>query len=252
MSESKVEWFRVLGIPISAVSPAMVSRAVLEWSKDGVGRFIAVRDSASLMLCSESSQLRALHEDASLVLPDGMPIAWIGKWRGLNLQRTTGPDIFELVMRDGVAVGIKHFLYGGKPGVAEELANTIAQRIPGVQVVGIETPPFRELTEQEAAEIRKKIIASGADVVWVGISSPKQELWMHKNFKHLKQTLIGVGAAFDFHTGRVTRAPKWVQTIGFEWIFRLTQEPKRLWRRYLILVPQFLWRVFRSSFQDPK
>ena len=239
--------YTVLGIPISATNPQSAMSHVLGWVNDDVGRFICVREVSSLMVCKNDPYLLALHSDASLVFPDGMPLVWIGKKRGFDVQRTCGPDFMELMMASSVERNLKHYLFGGKPGVVEKLADKIRGRYPGVDIVGKETPPFRTMTELEKEATRQRILNSGADIVWVGISSPKQDVWMHENFRQLSQTLIGVGAAFDFLSGEVNRAPVWMQRLGLEWLSRLYSEPRRLWRRYLILAPKFVWQVFREK-----
>jgi N-acetylglucosaminyldiphosphoundecaprenol N-acetyl-beta-D-mannosaminyltransferase len=242
-SRSLPECYRVLGIPVSVLTEELAEDYVNDWAKDNIGRFIAVRDVPSLTAASEDTELKNLHELASLVFPDGMPLVLIGKWRGLPVKRVCGPDFMNRMMKSSGETGLRHYLYGGKPGVVEKLVSAIKKKYPDVRIVGIETPPFREKTEDEEAATLRRIVDSGADVVWVGISSPKQDRWMYRNYKSLPQTLIGVGAAFDFLSGEVLRAPVWMQRTSLEWLFRLMSEPKRLWRRYLIVVPRFLWRV---------
>lgn len=253
-SLSRTRSYRVLGIPISATSPADTLRAIQTWAGDRQGRFICLREVASLMACRENPDLMNLHFDADLVLPDGMPLVWIGKWRGFDVQRTCGPDLFDLVCRTSAGTGLKHYFYGGKEGVAEQLARNCRSRYPGIRIAGFECPPFRPLTPEEDAAAVARIKASGADIVWVGVSSPKQDKWMRDHVAQLPQTLIGVGAAFDFHTGAVRRAPVWMQSCGLECLFRLCCEPRRLWRRYLILAPKFLLLLSMSRFfpdRDP-
>lgn len=239
--------YDVLGIPVAVTTLDETTGLIVNWSRDAVGRFICVREVASLMACIDNPELVKLHHDAALVVPDGMPFVWIGKMKGLPVERTCGPDLFDRVCRMSPDVGLKHYFYGGKENVAETLANVCRDRYPGIQIVGWECPPFRPLTEEEERAAVARIIDSGADVVWVGISSPKQDIWMHKHYGSLSQTLIGVGAAFDFHSGAVKRAPRWMQRHGLEFLHRLYSEPRRLWRRYLVLAPAFVWRVAISE-----
>jgi N-acetylglucosaminyldiphosphoundecaprenol N-acetyl-beta-D-mannosaminyltransferase len=233
--------FDVLGIPISATTLKETATLVNEWASDKKGRYICVREVASLMASRDDPDLVQLHHEAALVVPDGMPLVWIGKRRGYDIERTCGPDLFDLICRQSPQSGLKHYFYGGKEGVAEKLTQVCRSRYPGIQIVGHECPPFRPLTPEEDAAVINRITASGADVVWVGISSPKQDVWMRDHVNKLPQTMIGVGAAFDFHTGEVKRAPKWMQKRGLESVYRLFSEPRRLWRRYLILAPKFVW-----------
>ncbi len=238
--------YSVLGVPISAVDPGRATAAIEAWANDDIGRYVCVRDVASLMACRKDPVLLGLHHRASMVVPDGMPLVWIGRRRGMDVERTCGPDLLDLVCSRSPRTGLKHFFYGGKPGVADKLASVMRKRYPGISVVGTHCPPFRDLSELERAEVIAKIRKSGADVVWVGISSPKQDLWMHEMVGALPQTLIGVGAAFDFHSGEVRRAPVFMQRNGLEWLHRLCSEPRRLWRRYLIQAPTFVWLVMTS------
>lgn len=241
----------VLGIPLSVTNLNQAADCIEQWAGDDQGRFVCIRDVASLTAMSDDPDLAALHNEASMVTPDGMPLVLLGKLRGLPVERTCGPDLIDLVCARSVGAGLKHYFYGGKEGVAERLARVFAAKYPGMKVVGYECPPFRRLTEAEDAACVARIKASGADVVWVGISSPKQDIWMREHYRRLSQTLIGVGAAFDFHAGTVRRAPRWMQRSGLEWLFRLLSEPRRLWRRYLVLAPKFVWRVLAEGI-DPR
>jgi N-acetylglucosaminyldiphosphoundecaprenol N-acetyl-beta-D-mannosaminyltransferase len=242
-----MQTYDVLGVPITVTSPQHACSTILGWANDTQGRFVCVRDVASLMAIVESPAIAELHNYAAMITPDGAPIALIGKLRGYAVQRTCGPDLIDLVCEQSVPAGISHFFFGGKEGVARDLAKRFTIKYPGLRVAGYECPPFGEMDEQELLETRERIRASGAHILWVGMSSPKQDIWMYENFRYLPVTQIGVGAAFDFHTGAVKRAPRWMQKHMLEWAYRLASEPRRLWRRYLILAPRFVWRVLRSS-----
>lgn len=233
--------YDVLGVPVSVTAPMRAAKSIEHWAKDGTGRFVCVRDVASLMAMRGDPKFSQLHREAAMVTPDGMPLAVIGKLRGLPVERTCGADLMDLVLSRSPQTGLKHYFYGGKSGTAERLAQIFSAKYPGIRIVGYESPPFRPLSEEEDKAITARIAASGADVVWIGISSPKQDVWMRDHYKRLPQTLIGVGAAFDYHSDAVRRAPKWMQKSGLEWLHRLLSEPKRLWRRYLILAPRFVF-----------
>ena len=243
--------FDVLGVPVSATSIPDATDRILDWKNDQTGRFVCIREVPSLMCAVDDPALAALHYEASMVTPDGMPLVVMGKKAGMEVSRTSGADLFVNVVDKGRAVGLKHYLYGGAEGVADALADELRRRFPGAEIVGTECPPFRALTAEEAEATREAIRRSGADMVWVGISSPKQEFWMHANYKQLPATLVGVGAAFDFLTGRVKRAPLWMQKSGLESVHRLMSEPRRLWRRYLILAPRFVWLAFICGNRRP-
>lgn len=239
--------FDVLGVPISDVTLPGAAAILEEWSGDQVGRFVCVRDVASLMAIAENPEISELHSEAAMIVPDGMPLVFLGRRRGLCVERVCGPDLFEEMIRRSPRNGLRHFFFGGKDGVAERLAETMRARFPGALIVGSATPPFRQMTAEETADIHRRIKDSGADIVWVGLSSPKQDVWMWRNYRSLSQTLIGVGAAFDFHSGEVKRAPSWMQKSGLEWAHRLASEPRRLWRRYLVTAPRFVARVLKED-----
>ena len=238
--------FDAMGTPIAATSIAEVAGLVRQWAKDGLGRFIGVRDVASTVALHNDPALHDIGAKAALNLPDGMPIVWLGKLRGHRLERTCGPDLMDHLLRSSGDGSLSHFFLGGKEGVAERLAERYRNAVPGLRIVGCHTPPFRPMTPDENAKVLTAIKTSGADIVWLGISSPKQDIWMRDNVDQLSQTLIGVGAAFDFLSGEVRRAPVWMQKSGLEWLFRLLSEPRRLWRRYFILAPQFVWHSARA------
>lgn len=235
--------YDVLGVPVSATTLDSASGAIANWAKDDIGRCVFIRDVHGVMQAQDDVQLMQLHHQAAMVTPDGMPLVWLGRKAGFDVSRTCGPDLMERVLANSPMTGLKHFFYGGKPGVAEQLKSAFERRYPGLDVVRTDTPPFRPLSPDELTEVARDINESGADVVWVGLSTPKQEHLMHALVPQVRATLIGVGAAFDFHTGAVKRAPHWMRGVGLEWSWRLASEPRRLWRRYLVMAPRFVWMI---------
>ncbi len=189
--------------------------------------------------------LRAAHRRALLVTPDGMPLVWLGRRHGhRGTTRVYGPDLMLAVCDAGRAVGLRHYFYGGAPGVAERLRDRLTARFPGLEVVGTFTPPYRELTAEEFAAFQADVAARRPDLVWVGLGTPKQEKFADAAAPRLDAAaLVTVGAAFDFLSGRVPQAPRWMQRSGLEWLHRLAAEPRRLWRRYLVLNPLFVLRL---------
>jgi N-acetylglucosaminyldiphosphoundecaprenol N-acetyl-beta-D-mannosaminyltransferase len=160
------------------------------------------------------------------------------------VERVYGPDLMLAVCDAGRATGLRHYFYGGGPGVAAELAQKMTERFPGLIVAGIFTPPFRELNANEFAAMKANVADTRPDIIWVGLSTPKQERFMAAHAKSLATgLLVGVGAAFDFHTGRVRQAPRWIQRSGCEWLFRCCMEPRRLVPRYLKTNPRFLFHI---------
>ncbi len=175
-------------------------------------------------------------------LPDGIPAVWVGRLKGMKkMERCYGPSFFELVMKGTSKGSAPYYLCGGKPGVADQLAGVCASRFGNKQCVGVFSPPFRDMSNSEWIELANSIESSCAKVVWIGLSTPKQELFAADLAKRVKVNfIITIGAAFDFHTGRLKQAPKWIQAMGLEWLFRLVVEPKRLLGRYAVVVPTFL------------
>jgi N-acetylglucosaminyldiphosphoundecaprenol N-acetyl-beta-D-mannosaminyltransferase len=196
------------------------------------------------------ASFRRILNHSWLTTPDGMPLVWLGP-RGVT--RVYGPDLLHAVCDEGRIVGLRHFFYGGNPGVVQELQHRLTGQFPGLQVVGTYTPPFRPLTAEEWSEFSGLVRDTRPDVIWVGISTPKQERFMAEAWPKLEAgVLIGVGAAFDFFSGRVRQAPRWMQRSGLEWLFRLCMEPRRLAGRYLRTNPRFIAGVILQKLRIRK
>jgi N-acetylglucosaminyldiphosphoundecaprenol N-acetyl-beta-D-mannosaminyltransferase len=195
-----------------------------------------------VMVAQEDEPTRRAAQDATLVVPDGQPLVWALRALGHKASRVYGPDLMAKYCERSAKTGVRMYLYGGRSqGALVELALRLRRRFPGLQIVGGYSPPFRPLTDDERQWVIDDINGSGADVVWVGIGQPKQEIWMREMRDVLEPPmLVGVGAAFDFHAGLVPQAPSWMQNTGLEWVFRLAQEPRRLWRRYVRYNPRFV------------
>jgi N-acetylglucosaminyldiphosphoundecaprenol N-acetyl-beta-D-mannosaminyltransferase len=238
--------FNVLGTGVSALSLEQARDLVLTAHGRTHLGYICCATAYNLNLARAEPALRSAYNRSLLTTPDGMPLVWLGRWHGhRGITRVYGPDLMELVCDTGRAAGLSHYFYGGKPGVAEELQARLTARFPGLQVVGTFTPPFRPLESSEFAALQTDIAAKRPDVVWVGLSTPTQEKFMADHGTALDASLlIGVGAAFDFLSGRVPQAPRWMQRRGLEWLHRLCTEPGRLWKRYLVQSPMFVLRTF--------
>ncbi len=234
-----LQHFDVLGVPVSITDLDRVEALIHSWMKDGQGRMITAPDVSNIVRSQDDQRLMQVHREAAVVCPDGMPLVWIGRRLGLPVRRTCGPDLLAqmLASRPGQ---VRHYLFGGKAGVAAKLAQKAQQRIPGVNIVAAQSPPFTDLDDVAVSELAEDIRRSNADIVWLGISSPRQEVLMRRLVRQVPATLIAVGAAFDFYSGTVPRAPLWMQRAGLEWLHRLAQEPARLWKRYLIMAPRFV------------
>ncbi len=235
----------VLGVPVSVLTMEAAVTHIMGYVERRQAQYVCIRDVHGVMRAVYDPEIMRAHHNAAMVAPDGMPLVWISRWRtGLETGRVNGADLVDTLCHAGQGSGLRHFFYGGKPGIAEAMIEKLRAKYRNICVVGSYSPPFRPLTEEEDREIVARINASGAQVVWVGISTPKQELWMQDHVDRIRYaTLIGVGAAFDIHSGAIARAPKWMQRNGLEWLFRLSTEPRRLWRRWLVLAPIFVIMV---------
>ncbi|GAB3661761.1 hypothetical protein GCM10027596_22240 [Nocardioides korecus] len=228
------------------MSPEDAARKLVVLGLDHQPCQVHLCNSYTFSLADGDDDLRDALVQADLNLPDGVPVAWLGRSSGVSAP-VRGSKLFEDVVRQGVTVGARHYLYGGAEGVAPIVAAALQDRIPGAEVAGIETPPWTDLDETSLLELASRVIGSGATHVWVGLGTPRQDYLVHRLTPLIHIPVIPIGAAFDFWAGTVREAPPWMQGTGFEWIFRLRQEPRRLWRRYLVGNPRFVLSVVRHS-----
>jgi len=236
--------FKVLGVRINAVQIPDVVAQMCGWISDGKEcHFIAVTGMHGVSEAQHDSAFKQILNSADLVVPDGMPLVWLGRHHGYDLKRRVyGPELMLTFCR---ATGSKyrHFFWGGMNGVAECLAQGLAQQF-GINVVGTYSPPFRPFSTEEDHEALAVIHEAKPDILWIGLSTPKQEHWMYLHRPKLRvPAIVGVGAAFDLNSGRTVQAPTWMREHGLECVFRLLQEPRRLWRRYLLHGSKFVWNV---------
>jgi N-acetylglucosaminyldiphosphoundecaprenol N-acetyl-beta-D-mannosaminyltransferase len=235
----------VLGVGVSALNLSLAVSEIARWIEEGRREYVCVTGMHGVVESLHAESLRRIHNGAGLVTPDGMPMAWL-LWRHghRRADRVCGAEFMGAVVEHGIAHSWRHYLYGTKPETLALLEAQLKARFPKIEIVGRLSPPFRELTPEEDEQIVADINASGANIVWVGLSTPKQERWMAAHRAKLNASaLMGVGAAFDFHAGTVRQAPRFIQRSGFEWLYRLSCEPRRLWRRYATGIPTFLWEV---------
>lgn len=236
--------FKVLGVRVNAVQIPDVIAQIEQWIQERQRcHFIAVTGMHGVTEAQQDLTFKRVLNAADLVVPDGMPLVWLGRRHGYGLKRRVyGPELMETFCRE-TGVKYKHFFYGGVPGVPKRLAKILKQRY-GLRVVGMLSPPFRQLTPEEDAEVVALINEAEPDVLWVGLSTPKQERWMYEHRDRLwVPVMVGVGAAFDVLSGRKREAPLWMREHGLQWLFRLLSEPRRLWRRYLIYGSKFVFMV---------
>jgi N-acetylglucosaminyldiphosphoundecaprenol N-acetyl-beta-D-mannosaminyltransferase len=245
-----VKRVNILGVGVSPVNMQMALSCIQSWIARREPNYVIAVPAHCIVECLRHEELRQIYNQAGLVTPDGMPIAWIAKLMGHNhVDRVYGPDLMLAVCESSVSRGYRHFFYGGWPSdVVEKLASRLRERFPGIEIVGTYAPPFRPLTEEEDNKVVEMIDATGADIVWIGLGAAKEEYWAAAHVgKVCAPVLIGVGAAFDFHSGLKPQAPRWMMRAGLEWFFRILTEPRRLGPRYLRDNPVFVWRILLQA-----
>lgn len=235
----------ILGIGISTITMNDALKQIETWIDNRDRLYVSVCTVHTVMECQKSEAMRQAINGAGMATPDGMPLVWLGKLQSSHpVNRVYGPDLMLALCELSAQKGYTQYFYGGAEGVSEKLSQTLSRRYPALKVVGAYSPPFRPLTDAEDQQIIHQINQANPDIIWVGLGTPKQDLWMasHRNLLDAA-VIIAVGAAFDFHTGRIPQAPSWMQQVGLEWLYRLVQEPKRLWYRYLVYNPLFVLNV---------
>lgn len=237
----------VLGVHVSAVSMVAAVDLIARWIELGQRKYVCVTGVHGVMASQRDPDLMRIHNESGLTTPDGMPLVWCARYAGCSdVTRVCGPDLMLALCERARDQEWSSFFYGAGPGTADLLAARLQARLPGLRIAGTMTPPFQPLTPEEDAEVIDIINRSGADLVWVGLSTPKQERWMATHLGRLDvPVLLGVGAAFDLHAGNCPRAPRWMQRSGLEWSYRLMREPRRLARRYFASNPRFVAQILR-------
>lgn len=237
----------VLGVHVSAADIPTVVKRIGEFIAERARTYVCVTSVHGIVESLADPELRDTHNRSGITTTDGMPLVWSARYAGHeHAERVYGPDLTLALCERAAEMGWASYFYGAAPGVADQLAVELERMFPGFKTAGTMSPPYRELTDDEVADITTTINAAKPDIVFVGLSTPKQERWMAAHRDALDApVLIGVGAAFDFHAGNLKQAPPQLQKLGLEWLFRLVVEPKRLWRRYLVQYPPFVWKILR-------
>jgi len=242
-NKSQIERCDILGVNLTVTD----YNGVVEAIHNAIETNIQIRLNFSnvhvvMMAQNNPELLKALNHPAALSQPDGMPLVWAMKTYGKKISdRVYGPDTFELCMKKSAELGFKHYFYGSADKTLNLLRKNLKEKFPNLEISGTYAPPFRPLSPEEESDIAKKINESGANIVWVGLGAPKQEIWVDKMAPYLSApVVIAIGAAFDFHAGTVKQAPDWMQDHGLEWLYRFIQEPRRLWFRYLYYNPLYI------------
>ena len=258
MNDINLERVPILNLPVSAIRMHDALSAFQGWIENHEPNYVCCVPAHAVMEAYDHPELRKVYTESGLNTPDGMAIVWLLRRVGhKQVERVYGPDLLLAACEYGLTQGWRHYFYGGTPKAVEMLVSKLSKRFPDLQVAGVESPPFQTLDEMETDEAVERIQSTAPDIVWVGLGSPKQEQWMHDHVGKLGiPVLVGVGAAFDFLSGAKPQAPRWIQRAGLEWLYRLVSEPRRLWKRYALGYPRFVWLVMMErlgwlKFDDP-
>ncbi|MCA9836451.1 MAG: WecB/TagA/CpsF family glycosyltransferase [Trueperaceae bacterium] len=242
MSSAALQSRKILGMRVDASSYADLAQRVIGWAKEASSRYVCVANVHMVMESFDDPEFRAVVNGADLVTPDGKPLVWGLKALGISdASQVRGADLVLATVKAAQEAEIPLALYGGTPESLTDFTRFLEHSFPGINVVCQISPPFRPISQEEDEKYISELVASGARIVFVGIGCPKQENWMANHKEKLPMVMLGVGAAFDFHSGRIKQAPRWMQRAGLEWLFRLSQDPQRLWKRYAKHNPRFIW-----------
>lgn len=237
--------FGLFGVDYSVARIEEAAHHVLTHLRELSGEYICFSNVHTSVMARESKEYRDILNNAAFVFADGKPIAMLQQKGGIvGAERVAGPDFMEHMFRDTQDGKLSHYFYGSSQVTLDALKDGLLKKYPGIEIKGMYSPPYRELSENEDKADIEKINASGADIVWIGLGAPKQEKWMNAHKGQISGVMMGVGAGFDFHAGTIKRAPGWVQKVGFEWLYRLFQDPGRLFKRYFVTNTKFAWYLF--------
>ena len=244
VDKTQIPVCNILGVDIAAINMEWLLEFTLKNIKDLSGDYMCVSNVHTTVSAYKDDVYRAVQNGGIMAIPDGGPLSSLGRRRGYgNMRRVTGPDYMREVMRPSVEKGYRHFFYGSTEPTLKKLRQRLKAEYPQLQIAGMYSPPFRSLTEEENNGITRCINEADADFVWVGLGAPKQEIWMAEHQGELKGFMVGVGAGFDYLAGNIARAPEWMQKFNLEWLYRLCQEPGRLWKRYMQTNTLFVWHA---------
>jgi N-acetylglucosaminyldiphosphoundecaprenol N-acetyl-beta-D-mannosaminyltransferase len=230
----------ILGVRVDATSYARATDQILDWAARHLSRLVCCASVNNIMAARDSAEFKKVMDSADLVTSDGMPLVWLLRCMGIReAQRVYGPDLMPAVLESAAESGVPVGLYGGSPEVLRRLVERLTMRFPKLDIAYAESPPYRPPTQEEDEKTTQAIARAGVRILFIGLSTPKQERWMYSHRGRIDAVMLGVGAAFDFLAGAKPQAPHWMQRNGLEWLFRLATEPRRLWRRYLGQNPRF-------------
>lgn len=244
VDKKQIPTCNIMGVRIAAIDMPWLLQFTRDQVKNLSGDYICVSNVHTTVTAYEDTGYCAVQNGGILAIPDGGPLSTIGRKRGFpHMARTTGPSYLEEVLKISEENGWSHYFYGSTEKTLEKLRQVLAERYPNVRIAGMYSPPFRAMTEAEDEQIVAQINAAEADFVWVGLGAPKQENWMAAHQGKVHGLMVGVGAAFDYMAGNIQRAPQWMQNCNLEWLYRLLQDPKRLFMRYFVTNSKFIWHA---------
>lgn len=234
----------IMGVDVAAVNPRWIMDYTAHHVKELSGEYFTALSVHAIVMASRDPEYSDAQNGAYIVMPDGGPVAAVGRRRGFpDMRKTAGPSYMNAVIKASGKHGYRHFFYGSTEETLAKMQEVIKTQYPGAVVAGVYSPPFRELTPEEDEEVIRMINEADADFVWIGLGAPRQELWMARHHGKIKGLMVGVGAAFDYLAGNIRRAPKWMQDMSLEWLYRLMQEPTRLFGRYFSTNMTFIWEA---------
>lgn len=244
VDKSEIPTCNILGVDIAAIDMASLLDYLDNNIHDLSGDYICVSNVHTTVTAYEDEEYRKVQNGGIMAIPDGGPLSSVGQKRGFkNMKRTTGPSLMEEIFKISVSKGYRHYFYGSTDKTLERLYAVLTETYPGIQIAGMYSPPFRTMTEEEDRAIVERINEMKPDFVWVGLGAPKQEKWMAAHQGRVSGLMIGVGAGFDYHAGNIERAPEWMQKSNLEWVYRLLQDPRRLFKRYWHTNTKFIWNA---------
>lgn len=244
VDKTSIPTVNILGVDIAAID----MNWLIEFTEKNVkvlsGDYICVSNVHTTVMSYEDDNFLTVQNGGILAIPDGGPLSSVGRRRGAkNMTRTTGPSYMGEVLKISAKHGWKHYFYGSTQETLDKMKSELEKAYPGLQIVGMYSPPFRPMTDDEDKEIVDAINIASPDFFWVGLGAPKQEKWMAAHQGKVKGLMVGVGAAFDYYAGNIKRAPRWMQKMNLEWMYRLMQDPRRLWKRYVSTNSKFIWNA---------
>lgn len=244
VNKSAIPTCNILGVDIAAIDMQWLLNFLDENISNLSGDYICVSNVHTTVTAYEDEEYQKVQNGGILAMPDGGPLSSVGQKRGFkNMKRTTGPSLMGEIFKISVSKGYRHYFYGSTDETLEKLYSVLEETYPGIQIAGMYSPPFRPMTEDEDKAIVERINETKPDFVWVGLGAPKQEKWMAAHQGRVNGLMVGVGAGFDYHAGNIDRAPEWMQKSNLEWVYRLLQDPKRLFGRYWHTNTKFIWNT---------